>query len=116
MIAQTYEDRQARRLIKRLLRHQSDLFTFLDQAGVPFNNNHAERAIRPADIIRKNSYGNRSLRGADAQAVLMSIFRTLKQRSHDPLTTITAALTTYLQTGTHRHCRKPLHSAKELQV
>lgn len=99
LIAQPWEDRQARRLIKRLRRHQNDLFTFLDQAGVPFENNHAERAIRPAVIIRKNSYGNRSERGADAQAVLMSIFRTLKQRGHDPLTTITAALTTYLKTG-----------------
>jgi transposase len=99
LITQPWEDRQARRLIKRLRRHQNDLFTFLDQAGVPFDNNHAERAIRPAVIIRKNSYGNRSERGADAQAVLMSIFRTLKQRGHDPLSTITAALTTYLQTG-----------------
>jgi hypothetical protein len=100
LIAQPWEDGQARRLIKRLRRHEHDLFTFLDHAGVPFDNNHAERAIRPAVIIRKNSYGNRSERGADAQAVLMSIFRTLKQRGHDPLKTITEALTTYLKTGT----------------
>jgi uncharacterized protein (UPF0297 family) len=33
------------------------------------------------------------------QAVLMSIFRTLKQRGHDPLTTIVSALRTYLVTG-----------------
>jgi transposase len=92
-------DSQARRLIKRLRRHQNDLFTFLDQPGVPFENNHAERTIRPAVIIRKNSYGNRSERGADAQAVLMSIFRTLKQRGHDPIQTITKAIATYLKTG-----------------
>ena len=66
---------------------------------VPFDNNAAERAIRPAVIIRKNSYGNRSARGADCQAVLMSIFRTLKQRGHNPIRTITTALTTYLTTG-----------------
>lgn len=94
-----WEDKQARRLIKRLRRHQHDLFTFLDHADVPFDNNHAERAIRPAVIIRKNSYSNRSDRGADAQAVLMSIYRTLKQRSHDPITTIRDALTTWLTTG-----------------
>lgn len=94
-----WRDAQARRLLKRLRRHQNDLFTFLDQPDVPFDNNLAERAIRPAVIIRKNSYGNRSEQGADAQAVLMSIFRTLKQRGYDPLSVITEALTTYLKTG-----------------
>ena len=99
MIDTDWKDAQANRLIKRLRRHQDDLFTFLDQPGVPFDNNHAERAIRPAVIIRKNSYGNRSERGADTQAVLMSIFRTLKQRGHDPIHTITDAIATYLKTG-----------------
>ncbi len=99
LIDTPWEDQQARRLIKRLRRHQHDLFTFLDHADVPFENNHAERAIRPAVIIRKNSYSNRSDRGADAQAVLMSIYRTLKQRGHDPITTIRHALTVWLTTG-----------------
>ena len=74
MIETDWKDVQAARLIKRLRRHQNNLFTFLDQPGVPFDNNHAERSIRPAVIIRKNSYGNRSEQGADTQAVLMSIF------------------------------------------
>lgn len=99
LIATPWEDKQARRLIKRLKRHRHDLFTFLDYADVPFDNNAGERAIRPAVIIRKNSYCNRSQRGADTQAVLMSIYRTLKQRGHDPLATITQAVTEYLRTG-----------------
>jgi transposase len=99
LIAAPREDKQAKRLVKRLRRHQNDLFTFLDQPGVPFDNNYAERTIRPAVIIRKNSYGNRSERGADCQAVLMSVFRTLKQRGHDPITTIYNALATYVTTG-----------------
>lgn len=90
---------QARRLIKRLRRHQTDLFTFLDQPGVPFENNLAERSIRPAVIIRKNSYGNRSQQGADTQAILMSIFFTLKKRGHNPTLAIHDALTTYIKTG-----------------
>jgi transposase len=94
-----WQDAHAKRLIKRLRRHQNDLFTFLDQPDVPFDNNAAERAIRPAVIIRKNSYGNRSERGADCQAVMMSLFRTLKQRGHDPIRTIIDALTAYLTTG-----------------
>ena len=99
MIETTWEDANARRLVKRLRRHQNELFTFLDQEGVPFDNNHAERSIRPAVILRKNSYGNRSQRGADCQAVLMSVFRTLKQRGHDPIRTTIDALNTYLTTG-----------------
>ena len=99
LIATPWQDKQARRLIKRFKRHRHDLLTFLDYPDVPYDNNAGERAIRPAVIIRKNSYCNRSQRGADAQAVLMSIYRTLKQRGHDPLATITQALSDYLRTG-----------------
>jgi len=63
-------------------------------------NNLAERMIRPAVILRKNSQCNRSEKGAPVQAVLMSIFRTLKLRGHDPLQVIPDALRTYLKTGT----------------
>jgi transposase len=55
--------------------------------------------IRPAVILRKNSQSNRSDRGARTQAVLMSVYRTLRLRGHDPLRTIADALRTYLQTG-----------------
>lgn len=99
LIDMPWQDPQAQRLLKRFRRHRQHLFTFLDDPAVPADNNHGERAIRPAVIIRKNSYGNRSPRGADTQAVLMSIYRTLKQRGHDPLATITNALSEYLTTG-----------------
>jgi transposase len=99
LIDRPWKDKNARRLIKRLRRHQHELFTFLDHPEVPYDNNMAERAVRPAVIIRKNSYANRSEAGADMQAVLMSIFRTLKQRGHNPLQTIVSALRTYLQSG-----------------
>lgn len=98
LIETDWNNAHAKRLIKRLRRHQGDLFTFLDQENVPFDNNHAERSIRPAVILRKNSYGNRSQRGADCQAVLMSVFRTLKQRGHDPIRTVVAALEQFLLT------------------
>jgi transposase len=98
LIEMPWRDSHARRLMKRLRRHQNDLFTFLDQPDVPFENNEAERAIRPAVIIRKNSYGNRSDRGADTQAILMSIMFTLKKRGHNPVDTILTALAIYLET------------------
>ncbi len=95
-----YDDADARRLGERLSRHRDHLFTFLDRVEVPFDNNHAERQIRPAVIIRKNSLCNRSTEGAHTQAVLMSVYRTLRLRGHDPTQTIAAALRTLLQTGT----------------
>jgi transposase len=99
LIAQPWGNAHARRLVKRLRRHAQELFTFLDHPEVPFDNNHAERTIRPAVIIRKNSYANGSQDGADLQAVLMSIYRTLKQRGHHPMQTMIAAIQTYLTTG-----------------
>jgi len=99
LIETPWDDAQAKRLVKRLRRHQNDLFTFVDHTNVPFDNNHAERIIRPAVIIRKNSYGNRSDRGADCQSVLMSVFQTLKQRGHEPIRTICQAIATFLKTG-----------------
>lgn len=89
----------ARRLCKRLRRHRREMFTFLEQAGVSADNNHAEREIRPAVIMRKNILGNRSRKGARTQAILMSVYRTLKLRRHDPIKTICAAVAMYLRTG-----------------
>jgi len=66
---------------------------------VPFDNNHAERQVRPAVIMRKNILGNRSAGGADTQAVLMSIYRTLRLRGHDPTKMVAAALREMLTTG-----------------
>ena len=99
LIETPWKDSHAKRLLKCLRRHRKDLFTFLDQPGVPFDNNLAERSIRPAVIIRKNSYGNRSDQGADVQAILMSIFFTLKKRGYNPVNTIYDALITSLKTG-----------------
>jgi len=95
----TQADPDAGRLAARLLKYCDSLFTFLDHPDVPFENNLAERMIRPAVLIRKNSQSNRSQKGAATQAVLMSIYRTLKLRDHDPTDTIADALKSYLTTG-----------------
>lgn len=95
-----YADADAARLANRLSKYRDCLFTFLDKMEVPPDNNHAERQIRPAVIQRKNILCNRSDGGAHTQAVLMSIFRTLRLRGHDPTPTIAGALRTLLKTGT----------------
>ena len=86
-------------LIKRLKRHQDELFTFLRNADVPFDNNFGERSIRFAVIMRKNSFNNRSDKGAMTQSILMSVFFTLKQRGLNPVDTVKKALREYIKTG-----------------
>jgi hypothetical protein len=93
-----WTDPNCTRLVKRLIRHEDHLFTFVNIDGVPFDNNHCEREIRSAVVMRKNSYGNRSIAGAEAQAILMSIFRTLSKTSRNPISEIVAALRVYLET------------------
>lgn len=99
LISQTYQDRQCLRLVKRLKRHQNELFTFLEHPEVTADNNHAERMIRPAVIARKNSYCNRSHKGAQTQAIMMSIFRTLHLQKKDTIVILEEALKLYCQKG-----------------
>jgi hypothetical protein len=69
-----YNDKDCKRLCKRLRRHQKELFTFLDYDDVSPYNNHAEQQMRKPVITRRISQQNRSDKGALTQAVLMSIF------------------------------------------
>ena len=48
----------AQHLAKRIEKYGSQLLTFLWYYDVPIDNNTAEHAIRPAVMIRKNSYCN----------------------------------------------------------
>jgi len=89
----------ARRLAKRLEKYWDALLLFVERRDVPSDNNRAEREIRPAVLMRKASYGSGSDRGAATRSVLMSIYRTLKQRGIDPLAATEAALRGYIATG-----------------
>ena len=89
----------ARRLAKRLHKYGAELLTFVEFEGVPSSNNHAEREVRPAVLMRKASYGNQSERGARTRSVLMSVMRTLKKRGVDPMNAVVDALRIYATTG-----------------
>jgi transposase len=95
----TWTNAHAQRLANRLYRYGEELLTFVESEGVPSDNNHAEREIRPAVLMRKASYGNQSERGADTRAILMTIYRTLKKRGIDPLQATIDALRTWATTG-----------------
>ena len=95
-----WSNAHARRLAKRLHKYGAELLTFVEFEGVPASNNHAEREVRPAVLMRKASYGNQSEPGAATRGILMSVCRTLKKRGLDPLQTILDALRSYAATGT----------------
>jgi transposase len=80
------------RLAKHLRRNQNALFVFLDREDVEATNWPAEQAIRPAVVNRKSCGGNRTWRGAAAQANLMSLLRTCQQRDINSLSALTTIL------------------------
>ncbi len=84
LLARNYQDAANRRLAKHLLHERPYLFTFLYCPGLDATNNAAERALRPLVVARKNWGGNRTARGAHAQAVLTSILQTAKQQGKNP--------------------------------
>lgn len=83
LISARYKERNCLRLVKRLKREKGMLFTFLENEECDWNNNAAERAIRPSVVVRKVTYGNRSITGAKAHAVLMSIKETCRLRGEN---------------------------------
>ena len=78
-----HEDTQ--RLRDRAIRHNQELFIFLDNPSVEPTNNRAERQLRPMVIKRKLTFGNRSDLGASNEAVVMSVVETGVLNGVEPL-------------------------------
>jgi len=76
----TWQHADARRLCKRLTRHRAELTRFLWDRDLEGTNNAAERALRPAVVMRKVTGGSRSKAGAAAWAKLASLIRTADQQ------------------------------------
>ena len=77
--------KDTRRLRRRIIKHNSELFTFLDNPVIEPTNNRAERQLRPMVIMRKLTFGNRSALGALNQAVTMSVIQTGVLNGIEPL-------------------------------
>jgi uncharacterized coiled-coil protein SlyX/transposase-like protein len=76
LLSSPIEHEDTQRLRNRIIRHNQELFIFLDNPSVEPTNNRAERQLRPMVIMRKLTFGNRSDLGASNQAVMMSIVET----------------------------------------
>jgi hypothetical protein len=93
LIAVDYDEAHAKRITKRMHKHQKELTAFLWDKDLDGTNNAAERAIRPAVVARKISGGSRSQNGAQAWATLSSLLRTAGQQGQRLLETVKAMLT-----------------------
>lgn len=88
-------DADAENLRQRLTDPKRDaphLFSFLEVAGLPPTNNHAEQSLRLPVIFRKITFGSQSLRGAQALAANLSLITTAKRHGRDPLELIKTVL------------------------
>ena len=74
------EHPDALRLCKRLKHRRAELTRFLWEKDLDGTNNAAERALRPAVVMRKITGGSRSRSGAQAWAQLASLIRTADQK------------------------------------
>jgi len=80
-----YRNENWARISKRLLKYYKEIFTFLEVPGLPQDNNHVERMLRPFVTIRKNCYQNMSENGARTTELLMSVLQTLRLRKENPI-------------------------------
>jgi len=87
-----WEDADAARLTRRLAKYGGQLTTFLHHDDVDGTNNAAERALRPAVVMRKITGGSRSEAGAQAWSVLASLLRTAEQQGRDVMATLETLL------------------------
>ena len=89
-----FSDEDNRRFAKRLRKQRRHLFTFLTRDDVEATNNRAERALRPAVVVRKTGGCNKTQRGARAHFILSSILVTARQRGIDAIAYLSRLLTT----------------------
>lgn len=80
----TYDDPAVEATRRWWLENRGDqLLTFLKYRDVPWDNNAAERAVRPMVRRRKITGGSRSGRGAEREAINMSCITTLLKQDKD---------------------------------
>jgi len=75
--------KEADAFVRTLTKHKHNLFRFVTDINIEPTNNTAERAIRPAVVMRKISGGSRSERGAKTFETNMTVMQTWKLQNKD---------------------------------
>jgi transposase len=83
--ARTRAEGKTRGMANEIFGQRHFLFTFVDNDFVEPTNNAAERAIRPAVLWRKGSFGTDSPNGSRFVERMLSVVATLKQQGRDLL-------------------------------
>jgi len=78
-------------MAREIVDQRNYLWTFVDNAGIEPTNNAAERAIRPAVLWRKGSFGTDSSNGSRFVERILSTVTTLKQQGRHVLDYLTHA-------------------------
>lgn len=81
----------ATNLLLRLRDYRTEVWRFLTDWRVPFDNNRAERAVRPVKVKLKVIGSFRAVGGAQAFCILRSVWETSKLNGRNPFETLRAA-------------------------
>lgn len=79
-------------MCRPLYNHRDWLWTFLDVEGVEPTNNASERALRPAVIWRKLSFGTQSATGSRFVETILTVIETCHRQSRSSFEYLTSAL------------------------
>jgi transposase len=75
---------EQKKILRSMKRHWDGLTLFVEDPRIPLHNNRAERLLRNAVILRKNSYGSGTHWAGNLAAKLFSIFQTWLINGLDP--------------------------------
>jgi transposase len=81
----------ATNLLRRMRDFKTEILRFLDDFRVPFDNNLAERLVRPVKVKLKVAGGFRALGGSAAFCVLRSVWETNRRQGVNPFHTLRIA-------------------------
>jgi len=99
-------------MCRELHAHREWLWTFAEVEGVEPTNNAAERALRPAVIYRKMSFGTQSERGSRFVERMLTVSETCSLQSRSPYQWLIAAVEAHLKNQPDPHSfpiRERLH-------
>ncbi|MCD4746455.1 MAG: IS66 family transposase [Bacteroidales bacterium] len=103
-------------IIKKVVRQRSRILTFVEHEHVPCHNNYAEYLIRIGVLKRKVSFGSKSQEGAEAYAVLLSIYTTCRLRKILFVDFMKASLKQHIKTGKTMLIKKYVEHDKNCNV
>lgn len=88
-------NRKLQGICRPLSDHRDWLWTFVDIENVEPTNNTSERALRPAVIWRKLSFGTQSVSGSRFVETILTVVETCHRRRRNSFEYLTAAVTAH---------------------